>query len=255
LKAARRTSRAARRPRGASPLAGGVAACVLALGCGAARADRVPAGDAIADGVATEAGSGVSRDPRGFRLALSLLSGSTRADAGLSAYQWSTTPRMAWGAQALAGRGRFEIGPRLWRSSTTQRIDVPGVTASPTVRSTSLELVGRGRVATCWDARLLASASGGRLHLGYDPDQIVIPSYGLGAPIVARFTPVDEWIAGLGLGVERPLLERWTVGLAFERRIFGLDTAHRSGNVIVNARESFGDWSARLELSRLLQRR
>jgi hypothetical protein len=34
-----------------------------------------------------------------------------------------------------------------------------------------------------------------------------------------------------------------------ERRYFALDTAHRNGATIEYSRQSFGDWSARLELA------
>jgi hypothetical protein len=33
---------------------------------------------------------------------------------------------------------------------------------------------------------------------------------------------------------------------------FSLDTAHRSGAGVVDGRESFGNWNARLELARVL---
>jgi len=202
---------------------------------------------------------GTSDDARAGRraagdwAALALLTGSTQPDAALADYQWDTRPKMAWGAQALAGRGRFGAGVRLWSSRTTQQVDLAGVAVSPTVRSTSVELVGRVRVADLRGLRLLAAASGGRLHLGYDPDRLAIPTGG--GSIEVSFAPVYEWIAGVGAAVERPLGAHWTVGAQVERRGWALDTAHRSSAQIVNARESFGEWNARFEFARVFSRR
>jgi hypothetical protein len=47
----------------------------------------------------------------------------------------------------------------------------------------------------------------------------------------------------------------WSTGLEVERRVFGLDTAHRNGSVIEERRETFGEWSVRLEVARWFGRR
>ena len=47
---------------------------------------------------------------------------------------------------------------------------------------------------------------------------------------------------------------RFAIGTEVERRVFGLDTAHRAGATVVMDRESFGEWSARLELARVFGR-
>lgn len=207
-----------------------------------------------ASGVANAAGSPAAPGVGSDWASLGVLTGSTQPDGALADYQWDTRPKVAWGAQALAGRGPVGAGLRVWSTATTQGLDLAGVVVSPTVRSTSLELVGRVRVASAWGTRLLATASGGRLHLAYHPDRVTIPAGG-GGSIEASFAPVNEWISGFGAAVERPLGARWTVGVQAERRGWSLDTAHRSGAAIVNARESFGEWSARFEFARVFARR
>jgi hypothetical protein len=190
----------------------------------------------------------------GAWLSLGLLAGSVLSDPRLANYQWDTSPRPAWGAQALLGRGGLAAGARLWRTQTTQRIDLPGATVEPTVGLTSLELVGMGRLAAIAGAEILLTADVGRLHLGFDPDQISIPTSGPGSPIVVPFAPVNEWTGGAGLAFRRRLGPGWSLGLGVDREFFGLDTAHRSGAAVVYQRESLGDWSARLELARIFHR-
>lgn len=190
-------------------------------------------------------------DPRPW-LAIGVLAGSTQPDARLANYQWVTTPRASWGAQALAGKGRFATGLRVARASTTQAIDLPSGASRVSVHSTSVELLGQGRLVALWGMHVFATASGGRLHLGYAPDEVVIPASGSSGPTTVALAPIDEWVAGGGLVARRALSGRWSVGLEIERRVFALDTAHRNGSVIENSRESFGDWNARVELARLL---
>jgi hypothetical protein len=173
----------------------------------------------------------------------------------LADYQWNTRPRVTWGAEALAGRGRFSAGLRLGQFQTKQRIDVSGASASPTVRSTSLEVVGRARARRLGSADVLVTASAGRMRLGYHPDRISIASGGAGGPIVVDFAPIDEWTAGGGVALQRSLTARWNLGLGIDYGMFRLDTAHRNGSGIQYARESFGQWNARIEVARLFERR
>ncbi len=231
----------------------GIAASMLVVGAGAPAAAADPASPVVSDAPATGHGAGRLPESGGRWFSIGVLAGSAQPDADLADYQWNTTPRVAWGAQALAGSGRWAIGPRLWRTQTTQGIDLSGVATATTVRSTSLELVGQGQVATLWGARVLATASVGRLHLGYHPDQVTVGSGGSGNPIVVEFAPVNEWIAGGGLSVQRPLTERWTVSVQVDNGVFALDTAHRNGSVIEYGRESFAGWNVRLGLARIFQ--
>lgn len=185
-------------------------------------------------------------DSRG--LSVGVLAGWTQLDPALADFQWDVTPRGAWGAELLAGTGRASGGVRMWRTQTTQALGVPGAASGPTVRATSWELVGRGRVATLWGTRVLACASAGRLHLDYSPDEMSIDP-GTGTPIRVVFAPIDEWIGGGGLAFERPLGGPWTASLEIDQRMFGLEAAHRNGSAIEIGRESFGNWSARVGLA------
>ena len=92
------------------------------------------------------------------------------------------------------------------------------------------------------------------MHLGYHPDRIEV-DLGVGGPVTVNFSPIDEWIAGAGLALRRPLPGPWMVGVELDRRVFRMDAAHREGNQVVVQRESFGEWSARLELNWQLRRR
>jgi hypothetical protein len=177
-----------------------------------------------------------------------LLSGSSKPDGALADYQWSTSPRAAWGAQALAGRGPVAAGLRFWRSNTTQENPLPAGTFVSTVRWTSLELVTRARVASFLGLEVLGSASVGRLRLAYTPDRLTIDTGGSG-PVEVLFDPIDEWIAGGGVAFTRAVAESWSAGLEIDRRVFRMNTAHRSGDTIEYRRDAFGDWSARLEFA------
>jgi hypothetical protein len=136
----------------------------------------------------------------------------------------------------------------MWTSTTRQSLDPTVASASPLVRSMSLEMVARGRLAEGWGSRLMATASGGWLHLGYDPDQLEVD--GGAGPVTVDLKPIDTWVMGGGLGVERWLGGRWLAGLEMEHRIFDLGAAHQSGGTTVVGRERFGDWNARLRLAR-----
>jgi hypothetical protein len=123
--------------------------------------------------------STVWRTPAAFRAIASLACAGSRSRpwAALPAwhprlddFQWSVAPRPAYGAQALAGAGLWSGGVRLWSSQSRQEID-PGSSASEaTVYATSLELVGRARLASRWGTSLSADVTGGLLRLSYAPD-------------------------------------------------------------------------------------
>ena len=181
----------------------------------------------------------------GRSLSVGLQTGPTLWDGALSNYRWDRGPRIGWGAEALARSGRFAAGVLLFSTATRQQVDPSGGAASPEVRSIRYEAVGRGRLLTVMGSDLAATAGVGRMHLGYHPDRIAIDT-GTGSPIEVEFRPIDEWIGGAGLSLERPLASRLSATLALEHRWFGLDTAHRNGSVIETGRETFGEWSARL---------
>jgi hypothetical protein len=165
----------------------------------------------------------------------------------LADYQWDTTPRVAWGVRALVGRGRVAGGVRIWQARSTQAIGDLG--PSPAIHATSRELVVEGRLAELLGTEVLVTAGAGRLRLGYHPDRITIQPPGPVSPVVVDLEPVGAWIGGGGLALRRAVAPSWSLGLGVDTRAFALDTAHRAGDAIVYARESFGDWSARVELA------
>ena len=180
-------------------------------------------------------------------VSLSLLAGSAQPIAGMADYQWDVRPHAAWGAEVLAGTGPFSTGVRWWRAGTTQGLGLVGV-ENPAVHTSSIELVTRARVAHWRVVQLLATASGGRLAITYQPDRLTVDAGG--TPVEVALAPLHEWIGGAGLALSAPLAGGWTWGVETERRMFSLETAHRSGSSVTLARETFGDWSARAALSR-----
>ncbi len=237
-------------PRGAARIASHRSRCVtvatlaaLVLSAGAAASD---------DG--SDRGSTPATPAASRWLTLGVLTGATRFDPHLADYQWNVSPRAAWGAQAIAGIGRFGAGLRVWRSQTTQHIDLAD-DENPAVRATSLELLGRARLLSRWGTDLEAGATTGWLHLGYAPDHVTIAGSGGGPPIDVALKSVDEWVAGGGLALRHPLIGPWAASVELDSQVFGMTTAHRSGSAIVMGRERFDDWSARLELARVYGRR
>lgn len=200
---------------------------------------------------AAETGRGSAREPAwtgsGDRwLSVAGLAGSTQPDPGLADYQWDVTPHLAWGMKAMAGSGRFGWGLRFWRSRTTQDLGVANE-PDPAVTSTTVELIGSARLGSVAGIELSAFAGGGWLRLAWTPDQATLDT-GAGTTEV-RFTPVDEWIAGAGLGLRRGLAGPWSLGVEADHRRYALDTAHRAGAAIVEERTGFGEWSARMDVT------
>lgn len=182
-----------------------------------------------------------------FWLAVGLLGGASLPDSRFADYQWKVDPRAAWGVETFAGRGRFAAGLRVARSRTTQTIGIPDPSSAATVNATSAELVARGTFVSLAGFELAATASGGRLHLGWDPDHV--EGTVAGTPVSADLAPVDTWIGGGGVALTRRLPGPWRAGLSLDRRFFSMETAHRIGGAIVTGTQTFGDWNARVELS------
>ena len=183
-------------------------------------------------------------------VSLGLLGGSTQPPAQMADYQWDTRPQAGCGAQALLGRGAWGGGLRLWSTATTQDL---GVAGAADVRRTSLELVARRRLASLFGIECSAIAGGGLLFLSWDPDRVTVQTPG--GPVDVGLEPVLEWIGGGGVALRRPVGGALIAGLEVDHRFFALDAAHREGASIVETRDSFGEWSARLELAWMLGRR
>ncbi len=213
----------------------------------------LPAGAHAATSGASDAARDAAAGARTPRwITLGLLSGASQSDRRLADYQWDVGARGAWGAQVVAGAGRFGAGLRAWTTSTTQHIDLGGA-PDPRVRATSLDAVGRARLVSRWGGSLEALASVGRMRIGYSPDHVSVPTGGAPAEVALR--PVDSWAVGGGLALRRRVAESWETGIELDTRAFGMDTAHQSGGGTVLRHERFRDWNARIELARILGRR
>ena len=75
------------------------------------------------------------------------------------------------------------------------------------------------------------------------------PTENAGSSEVA-LAPIGEWIGSAGVSIERGVTGPWTAGLALDRSLFRLDTAHRNGSEITMQRESFGGWNVRFAIAR-----
>ncbi len=182
-------------------------------------------------------------------LAIEPFAGSVRLDPHLGDYLWNVEPRLVWGGQLVAHRGGAGVGARVWRASTAQSSGIPGESIEPSVRLTAAELVGEWRLLSAWGVGVAAVASGGRLHVGYAPDRATFVPPGSSVAVEVAYEPIDAWTGGAGLALRRPIAARLALGARVERSFFALDTAHRNGESIETRRETFANWSARLELS------
>ena len=175
------------------------------------------------------------------------MTGWFKSDNALADYQWDVRPQPGWGVEAMAGLGRYGLGLRLMETGTTQTLGSAASVPEASVGSRTLELVGRGDLLSFGAQKVFATASAGRLHLDYEPDHVDIDTGG-SSPVRVELAPVNEWMWGGGLGVERTLGHAFVGGLEFSYRAFSLETAHRSGDTIVVGREAFGEWNARLSV-------
>lgn len=179
-------------------------------------------------------------------VSLAALGGSTQPVGALADYQWDVRPHAAWGAQVLAGSGPYSAGVRFWQGGTTQGLGLAGV-ADPAVRTRSLELLVRTRVARWRKVELAALASGGRLAITWEPERLTVDAGG--TPVTVTLSAVHEWVAGAGIALAVPFTGGWIWGIESERRLFALDTAHRNGSTVSLQRVTFGDWDARIALT------
>ena len=199
---------------------------------------------------AAESAPGAQGDPSRNWVSAAALLGSTQPDAKLADYQWQTSPSAGWGAQVMAGHGSGSLGVRFWSSDASQSINVPGASVqSATVNEMSLEAVLAARVWSVAGLDVEPALSGGRLRLAYQPEQVVVPTGGLGSTTV-QLGPIDEWQWGGGVSLARPFAGRWSAGLGLDVRFYSLDTAHRNGSVIETGRQGFEDWSLRFLIAR-----
>ncbi len=175
--------------------------------------------------------------------------GGLLLDPHLGDYRWDTSPTLQSGAQATVFRGRFGLGARASFAQTSQESGIPGETTAPDVNLTGLAFVGQVRALSVRGIGLWGTAYGGRLHLGYHPDQLTFEPGGPTQPVTVTYDPLSEWDFGLGIEIRGDLTRQMALALQAERSSFSLDTAHRRGDEIVEARERFYSWGLRLQVS------
>lgn len=183
-----------------------------------------------------------------WRLGIGPLLGGLAFDPSLENYRWDVSPSLQAGLQATLYHGRFAAGARAWRAQTTQATGFPGDSQAPRVALTSVECVAQGRIVSYRGVEFWGAAHGGRLFLAYDPDQLTVDA-GIGAPITVAFDSIAEWNYGFGIEIRGDLTPQLALALQADRSSFSLDTAHRSGTEIVEARERFDQWSLRVQAS------
>ena len=180
-------------------------------------------------------------------VSVGLLAGMVQEDPQLADYQWSDRASGTWGLQTLAGVGRWSGGLRWITNRTTQSFDAAGGDEA-VVRISRLEAIGRTQVGSFAGIQFEAGVGLGWARMSWDPDRASIDTPG--GPLEVAFDPIDELVASGTLVAHRALTGGFSVGLELEHHRFALDTAHRDGSGIVEARESFGGYGARLELAR-----
>ena len=184
----------------------------------------------------------------GATLSLGVSGGLTRPDAAREPWSWDLAPQAAWGVRASAAHGPIALGARLERVGARQSLGLPApAPASLAVRGTALEAVVRVTLARRAGVSAVATAAAGRTRWSWSPDHVAVDT-GTGTTDVA-FTPVDSPSWAVGGALARGFAG-WTVGASAERRFTRMDTAHRAGDGVTLGTETFGDWCARLELSR-----
>lgn len=175
------------------------------------------------------------------------LAGGLGLDSDLAAYRWDTRPAPLWGGRVLAGRGRLALGVDGWRSRTTQGTGLPESSVAPRVSLETVAVVGLARVASPLGCELWLGGQAGRLHVGWEPDHLVVEA--AGDPVTVTYAGVDTWCAGPAAELRRQLAPSLQALAQAGWSSWSLDTAHRAGGDIVYGQERFAQWTARLQLA------
>jgi hypothetical protein len=181
-----------------------------------------------------------------WRVSIAPTVGALLLDSHLADYQWDTSVAVQPGLRVGIHHARFATALRTSWSGTQQSAGLIGETASPDVHMTQLDLALEGRIASWQRIELWGTGHGGRMFLGYEPDQMTVDAGG--SPVTVEFDPITEWCYGLGIALRGDVARHLALGLQLDRTTFRLDTAHRSGDEIVEAREGFSNWSLSLAL-------
>lgn len=201
--------------------------------------------------VATCAGRGGAQTgdampPASWRISIAPSVGALLLDSHLADYRWDTSVSLQPGVRLGVHHSRFAAALRTSWAATEQSTGLIGETTTPRVHMTQLDLMLEGRLATFERVELWGSGHGGRMFLGYQPDQMVVDAGG--SPVTVAFDPINEWCYGFGVAIRRDLARHLALGLQLDGTGFHLDTAHRNGDEIIEAREGFVNWSLSLTL-------
>lgn len=181
-----------------------------------------------------------------WRISIAPAVGILMFDSHLADYRWDTSLSVQPGLRIGVHHSRYSAALRTSWSATDQPTGLIGESTVPRVHMTQLDLALEGRIASLARTELWGSAHGGRMFLGYEPDQMTVDAGG--SPVTVAFDPIDEWCYGAGIAFRRDLARHLALGLQLDGTGFQLDTAHRSGNEIVESREGFVNWSLSLAL-------
>lgn len=190
--------------------------------------------------------------PSAWHLTTSLGAGAMSPDPSLADYRWDTTPTALFGLQATVGRGRLAAGLRLSRWGTTQGTGLALDEADPQVQLTQLGFIGQFRLVQVSGFQLWGSGLIGQVNMSYTPDRVIVDTGNPGGDLEVDYDPITEMDLGLGLEVRRDFGKSMAASLLAERSSFQLETSHRRGAEIVTQRETFINWSVRLQLAWVL---
>jgi hypothetical protein len=190
--------------------------------------------------------SGDDAPPAAWRISIAPAIGAMLFDPHLADYRWDTSVAMQPGLRLGVHHARYSAALRTSWSATEQSTGLIGETEAPRVHLTQLDLALEGRIATLAGVELWGSGHGGRMFLGYEPDQMTVDAGG--SPVTVSFDAINEWCYGAGIGFRRDVARHLALGLQLDGTGFQLDTAHRSGSEIVESREGFLNWSLSLAL-------
>jgi hypothetical protein len=184
--------------------------------------------------------------PASWRISIAPTIGVLLFDSHLADYRWDTSISTEPGLRLGVHHARYGAALRTSWAATEQSTGLIGETESPRVHLTQLDVALEGRIATLSGIEVWGSGHGGRMFLGYQPDQMTVDAGG--SPVTVSFDAIDEWCYGAGVSFRRDVAHHLALGLQLDGTGFQLDTAHRSGNEIVTAREGFVNWSLSLAL-------
>ena len=188
-------------------------------------------------------------DATPLRWGVSPSAGGVLLDSDLDNYRWDVKPHAAWGIEAWAAQGPFELGLVLDRATTRQSTGIPGESFAPDVRMTTLALRGRYVAGSWWGLEPFTQVQAGRMHMGWSPDGAELDVLGGTTPVQVNYEPLDTWRLGVGVGIRHWLTSRLALGLQMEHTSFSLETLHRNGDTIEEQRERFGNWQWGVQMS------